>query len=79
MDKEKLVYLIDDKEYKPREFYSKLRMVIEPLSMCCWYEQDYYDREFRRIKGDLLYGFVKTFNGVIFKIKRVKTEVLEDE
>lgn len=79
MDKEKLVYLIDDKEYKAREFYSKLRMLLEPLSMCCWHEQNYYDKEFRRIKGDLLYGFVKTINGVCFKIKRVKTEVNVDE
>ena len=79
MIKEKLVYLINDKEYKAREFYSKLRMLVEPLSMCCWYEQDYYDKEFRRIKSDLLYGFSKTINGVRFKIKRVKTEVLENE
>ena len=79
MTKEKLVYLINDKEYKASDFYAKLHWMMTPMTYCCWYESDYYEKEFRRAKSDLLYGFTKTINGVTFKIKRVKTEVLKDE
>lgn len=75
MIKEKLVYLINDKEYKVRDFYDKLQWMMTPLEYCCFYESDYYEKEFRRAKSDLLYGFTKTINGVRFKINRVKMEV----
>ena len=70
MNREKLVYLINDKEYKAEDFYSKLYHMMTPMMFCCHYELDHYEKEFRRTKRELLYGFTKKINGITFKINR---------
>ena len=81
MNKEKLIYLIDNEEVKRKKFYDTLELCSTNMFPCCIYEIESDEKEYRRIKRELLYGFVKKIAGVKFQIKRIyeNSEVLNNE
>lgn len=79
MNQDKLIYLIDDKEVERKFFYRVLEMYSTKFQHCCIYEIEAEQKELRRIKRELLYGFIKKIDGVKFQIKRIyNSEVLEE-
>ena len=71
MNQDKLIYLINDKEVERKFFYRFLEMHTTKFQHCCIHEIEAEQKELRRIKRELLYGFVKKIDGVKFQIKRI--------
>ena len=69
---EKLVYLINEKEVSRKDFYYMLRNASTKLSPCCIHEIEAEEKEYRRKKRDLLYGFSVKKQDLLFKIERIK-------
>lgn len=70
MNKIKLIYLINDTEVERKFFYQYLERCVTNLFYCCSYEIKSEYKELRRIKREILYGFIKYINGIKFQIKR---------
>lgn len=71
-----MIYLINDKEVKRKDFYHKLEACVFSLFPCCIYEIEAEEKKLRKIKRQLLDGFIKIVDDVKFQIKRI-SEVLK--
>ena len=77
--KDKLIYLINDKQVKRDLFYRTLENYTyynNPSNHTCTYYYDFIKKQFNKYKRELLYGFFcgsKDF-GAIFKIDRTRSE-----
>lgn len=72
-----MIYLINDKEVKRKDFYLKLELCVCKLFPCCIYQIEAENKKLRKIKRQLLDGFIKRINGTKFQIKRIE-EVLKE-
>lgn len=73
--KEKLVYLINDKEVKRSLFYDKLEEYVDMTHGVgdCYASYKYYDNLLKKYKRELLEGFKRGSKeiGLVFEIKRI--------
>ena len=74
-----MIYLVNDKEIKRKDFYQKLESCVFSLFPCCIYQIEDEEKKLRKIKRQLLDGFIKIIDNVKFQIKRIDLEVKQDE
>ena len=73
--KEKLIYLINDKEVKRSFFYDELEKYVDMTHGVgdCYASYKYYDNLLKKYKRELLEGFKRGSEeiGLVFEIKRI--------